>query len=127
MCCRARKAGERNVKAVKTAEDMEGYEGNKDINDLLQVQYRRTGIHTTYYRYSTGELGYTRPTTGRYCTGEQGYMRPTTGTVQGNKDINYLLQVQYMRIRIHATYSRYSTGEQGYTRPTTGTIERTRR
>jgi hypothetical protein len=35
---RARKSGERNVKAVKKSEEVEGYEGDKDVNTLLLVR-----------------------------------------------------------------------------------------
>jgi hypothetical protein len=34
---RARKSGEKNVKAVKKSEEVEGYEGDKDVNTLLRV------------------------------------------------------------------------------------------
>ena len=38
--CRARKSGEKNVKAVKKAEEVEGYEGDKDFNILLKVSFQ---------------------------------------------------------------------------------------
>ncbi len=44
---RARKSGEKNVKAVKKSEEVEGYEGDKDVNTLLRVslfQYGTPGV-----------------------------------------------------------------------------------